>query len=223
MLCDVLQYLRHSGFGLLVLMKSTGSVVWGFGDILNVSYSTIPGDEEATSRRLGLIYSCLGIGCLVGPGMANMFTDPERPATFQFACVTAVAVMMMGWFGIGNAPNFGTICAFTALKTIGTSTIWVNSSLILQRLTQPQRMGRVMAFEFASAMFFDAVSATLAGYLLDHGAMPDHIALGASALAGFLFFLWSIYHMFGKGAARSELNRRSFATDPTRSADLAFA
>lgn len=221
MLCDVLQYLWRSGFGLLVFMKATGSIVWGFGDTLNVAYSFVPDDEAATSRRLGYVYSCMGIGCFLGPIIANFFTDPERPKTLQFVCIVAIAFMTIGWLGVANAPSFGVICVFTAVKTVGSSTIWINSSLTLQRLAQPQRMGRVMAFEFACAMLFDAMSATVAGRLIDRGYAPAQIATGASTLAATLLLLWSTYHLFGRGAARNEFNQPKKVTSET--AQVVFA
>lgn len=206
MVYDVVRYLHGSGFGFLVLLKSTGSAVWGFADVLNVTYATVADSEDTTVQRLGLIYTSMGIGFLIGPIIANLYTDADKPATMQLVCISGFGVMMLGWYGIGTAPNFASICAFAALKTTGSSIIWINSSLILQTLAQDHMMGRVMAFEFALCMFSDAMSATIAGMLLDQGVQANQIAMGASALAALLFMLWSFYHSAGKGAAKEQFN-----------------
>jgi hypothetical protein len=208
----VLGYLHKSGFGMAVLLKSSGSVVWGAADILNVEYAHVPYDEGATSERLGLLFSCIGLGCLLGPMCANLVTDPDRLATLQLVCIGAISFMMSGWIGFASSTDFTTICIFTTVRSFGSSIIWVNSSLLLQRLSIPEMMGRVLALEFASMMFFDALSAMIAGRLLDTegggaGVAKTDIAVGQAILAATLLTLWTIYHMFGKGAARRRFNR----------------
>ena len=65
-----------------------------------------------------------------------------------------------------------------------------------------------MGFEFAVAQLCDAVSATVAGRLIDAGYTANQVAKVASGTAGGVFMLASIYHMMGRGAARTEFNRR---------------
>lgn len=222
MLKAVVKYLSNSGFGMLVLLKSSGSLIWGASDVLNIEYAHIPDDEEATSSRLGLIFSCIGLGCFVGPMFANLFTDPDRPATVQLICIGAMALMMSGWIGFSQANSFATICIFTALRSFGSSIIWVNSSLLLQRLTIMEMMGRVLALEFASMMFCDALMASITGKLLDAGVAKTEISVGAAILAATLFFLWTIYHTFGKGAARKQFNQKP-ESSAERVAQVVFA
>lgn len=77
--------------------------------------------------------SCIGIGCLIGPIVANStFVDGNKPYTMQIACIAAMAFMSIGWFGIANATSFNVICAFTAFRTMGSALIWLNSTLLLQ-------------------------------------------------------------------------------------------
>mmetsp|Transcript_45536 Transcript_45536/g.138398 ORF Transcript_45536/g.138398 Transcript_45536/m.138398 type:complete len:450 (-) Transcript_45536:791-2140(-) len=136
---DLISYLWVCGFGLLTMMKSSGSLTWGAADILNVSFAKVEGDEAATGQRLGLIYTSIGIGCLVGPIVTNLFTDPNRPSTLQSACICALALMSLGWIGLSSAceihsslDTFPMVCVFTMVRTLGSSTIWMNSTMILQ-------------------------------------------------------------------------------------------
>lgn len=219
----VVKYLWSSGFGLVVFLKSSGSIIWGPADVLNVKYAHVPGDEGATSERLGIVFSCLGLGCLVGPICANFFTDPDRPATLQMVCIGAIAFIMCSWIGLSQALTFTAVCIFTFVRGLGSSVIWVNSSLLLQRLSVPEMLGRVLAFEFAFMMFFDGLMAFITGILLDAGISKHEIASAVAAVAGAFFGLWSVYHMFGNGAARKEFNQVSKDLQVDKVAKVVFA
>ena len=126
-------YLQHCGFGLLILMKASGALVWGSADVLNILYARVEGDEEKTSARIGQMYSCIGVGCLIGPIFANAFiVDGKRPITMQIACIWAFAIIVLGWIFVANAPTFPLVCFFTIFRTMGSAIIWFNATLILQ-------------------------------------------------------------------------------------------
>ena len=130
---ETFTYLFNSGFGLVIFLKASGTITWGAEDILTEAYAHIDGDEAETSRRIGDIYSSIGLGCVFGPIIANSFVvDGSKPVTVQKACIMSFAVLVIGWAGIAKAQNFGMICAFTILRSCGSAVIWVNSSLILQ-------------------------------------------------------------------------------------------
>ena len=126
-------YLRHCGFGLLILMKASGALVWGSADVLNILYAQVEGNEMLTSQRIGNMYSCIGIGCLLGPIVANtFFVDGKRPITMQIVCIGAFAIIIVGWFLVANAPTFKLVCLFTIFRTMGSAIIWFNATLLLQ-------------------------------------------------------------------------------------------
>lgn len=92
MIKELFIFLWNCGFGLLVLMKASGTVTWGSEDILNVLFSQVPDDEVESSRRLGMIYSSQGLGCLIGPILASTFIiDARKPQTMQLACISGLA------------------------------------------------------------------------------------------------------------------------------------
>ena len=75
-------------------------------------------------------------------------------------------------------------------------------------------LGRVLELEFGCYMAFDALAATITGRLLDCGIPKHMISAGVSFLAATLFMLWSIYHMFGLGAAKKQFNQPSALPPP---------
>ena len=208
MLKELILYLHMSGFGGLVFLKASGSLIWGPADILNVSFSHVSGDEMETSKRLGYMFSCLGIGYALGPIATNVFTDATHPKTLQLVCVSSFIFMMIGWIGLSQAPTFNGILALTIVRAFGSGIIWLNSTLLLQMLSKPDLLGRVLALEFSLAMLVDAAVATVTGKLHDNGFTASQLSSGAGALSGLMFATWSIYHLFGRGAARKVFNEQ---------------
>ena len=101
--------------------------------MLNASFSLVEGDEAETSRRMGIIFSCAGFGCFIGPFLSNAtIIRGDKPHTLQLACIGAFLFLVTGWLGIANAPSFEVICAFTILRCIGEAIIWMNATLLLQ-------------------------------------------------------------------------------------------
>ena len=64
---ELFRYIWHCGFGLLILVKCTGCLIWGPSDVLNVSFTHVEGSEAESSKRMGILYSFIGLGCLFGP------------------------------------------------------------------------------------------------------------------------------------------------------------
>jgi MFS family permease len=131
---ELILYLWYSGFGALVFLKASGCFIWGAADILNVSFSHIENDEAESSRRMGALYSSIGIGCLIGPIVANStIVDGKKPATLQLAILFGLAMMTIGWLGVAsNASSFKLVCFFTGIRTTGSSLIWLFSTLLMQ-------------------------------------------------------------------------------------------
>lgn len=131
---EVLQYLYNSGFGMLTLLQPCASAIWGSSDVLNASYAHVLNDEAETSRRLGLISSSVGLGCLLGPMLLNLIVDVDQPRRLQLACVNAFAWMGFAWLGMSYVSeyNFKMICVFTFIRNIGSGILWIDSTLLLQ-------------------------------------------------------------------------------------------
>lgn len=122
---EMLSYLGKSGFALLIFLKASGCLIWGSSDVLNVSFANVEGDEAETSRRMGMIYSSIGIGCLMGPILANStVVDGEKPSTLQLAILGGLVLMTGGWLGLGsNSSSFQFVCIFTSLRTTGKKSV----------------------------------------------------------------------------------------------------
>ena len=85
MTVDGAKYLSSSFFGGLVFFKASAALVTGATNVLNVSLSerddtgTWLLKELDTEQKLGILFSITGIGCILGPLVADPLTDIEKP------------------------------------------------------------------------------------------------------------------------------------------------
>lgn len=114
------------------VQKATGQLTWGSADVINIHFAHMDKDEVTKSKHIGLMYSSVGIGCLLGPIFANNFTDMEHPRSLQFACVSALGVISFGWVGMSMSTRIEWLCFFNTVRAFGSAIIWINSTLLLQ-------------------------------------------------------------------------------------------
>ncbi|GKY95528.1 hypothetical protein MPSEU_000514400 [Mayamaea pseudoterrestris] len=202
MLIIGVHYVCTSFFGALVLVKASAAVVYGGCDILNVSFSE-RGDPEGMSSRLGVLFGFVGVGCLVGPLMFDPFTDMENPKGLQVACILAMALTSFGAVLMGACHRyFWMTCIFTAVRSAGSSVLWINSSLLLQKFTDAELFGRVTSIDYSLALLSEAISAYAAGAILDQSELqPEEVSVKLGIVGCFFTSCWVFYHFAGGGAA----------------------
>lgn len=134
MIRELILFLRSCGFASLIFLKATGCLIWGSADVLNVAFAHVENDEAESSRRMGLIFSSVGMGCVLGPALANCtIVDGKKPSSLQLAIVIGLLFMTAGWAGVAfNSHSFWKICLFTSVRTVGSAMIWLFSTLLLQ-------------------------------------------------------------------------------------------
>jgi len=132
MWADGINYIRSSAFGPIVFIKTSGAIIWGAFDVLNVAFSEIPGDTQESSERLGIIFSYVGVGCIVGPLFCDNCLDLKKPESLQLLCIASLGIVTISCFGLSYFTSFFSICFFTAIRSFGSSILWIYSSLILQ-------------------------------------------------------------------------------------------
>jgi hypothetical protein len=65
-------YLLTCGFGIFTLLKATAALIFGAEDIISTSFAEAGTTTEADqSFRMGLTFTLIGVGCLLGPAIAN--------------------------------------------------------------------------------------------------------------------------------------------------------
>ena len=161
------------------------------------------GDPADSNWKVGMLFSVVGIGCLVGPLLAEPYLDIERPTTVQLAIVLAFGLSTIGYFGWSFKFSFVWICLVALVRSAGSSIIWINSTLLLQKFSSPDMLGRVLAADYALALSAEAFSAYMCGILMDVGNLSAYqVSSVLAVVTAVQTILWSYYHLSGRGAGK---------------------
>ena len=158
------------GGGILTLLAIFGEKIFPVG--------------KNAATGIGILYAARGIGTAIGPIAMRRFTGDTR-ASMQKAI--GIAFLMGGVFysAFGTATSFALALALLMIAHMGGSILWVNSTVLLQRIVEDNFRGRVFSTELALLTLTMAASNYLTGELLDRfHYSPRTITIGIG-----LFFL----------------------------------
>ncbi|GAB4816866.1 hypothetical protein N2152v2_003912 [Parachlorella kessleri] len=176
----------------LVTIKCCGSLLWGAIDVLNVRFSQMPAMQKLgdASVTLGLIFAVVGIACFLGPVMLNALVPP-RPAALAWGVAASFAFMFVGFVIMLVASNISLLLLSTFVRSIGSATLWLYSTLLLQLRVPNAILGRMSAVEMALYTVTEAASSIFGGAAFDvlHLTLQQTLAVLA-VLGGALTVLW---------------------------------
>jgi hypothetical protein len=186
--------------GAYALLKGTAALAFGATDVLNVSFSArgSEDDPEKTSLKLGALFCCVGIGCIGGSMLCDMLVTLSQPLRIVRLCLVGYIVMSLGCLMMGMFPDqFACICLSGIIRSSGSSLIWINSVLLLQKYSPPIVLGRIRSIDVAAALLGEAVSAMGAGLLMDNLAVsPEQLSLLLAVVSLGVFFFWTPFLAF---------------------------
>lgn len=187
-----ISYLSSSDFGAFVFLKCSAALIFGSADVLNAAFSQQLGsDSRGSSELLGLLFAFVGVGCIIGPLIVDPMTDMKSPLSLVRACVVSLFLIGVGYLGMASFAPVASLCLFTIIRAAGSAVAWVDSSLILQKFSVPEMLGRVTAVEYSLATMGEAVSALLAGLLQDAlGFTAEGVSLTMAILGLVLTVAW---------------------------------
>ena len=208
MTLEGLNFLKSSPCGAFIFLKTSGAVIYGACDVLNVSFSEADYSRYSIANmtageKLGILFTSTGAGCIVGPVIADRLTRMDVPASLQKACICGLAIASSGCIGMSFTLPFPFVCLFTAVRSAGDSINWVDSSLLIQKFSPTDMLGRVTAVELAMAYLSEALAACFCGLLMDQLELSAHdssFVLGS--IGAFVFGFWLVFHLLRLGANR---------------------
>ena len=188
-----LSYLRQRPFILgLSLVKAGGAAVWGVVNVMEIPLATevFPFNGNGTIT-LGIVYACVGLGTGLGPLLLRRWLGDGRNALL-WAITASFFVMSCGVLGMGFAPSLGWMTAATLVRSLGSGSLWVFSSAILQHIVANEFRGRVFAFEFAALTLTQSLATLWAGMALDQWQLGVQEVLIVASVASFVVsLLWT--------------------------------
>lgn len=103
---------------------------------------------------------------------------------------------------MGISEYYWTVVVLSVLRSMGNSCVWIYSSLLLQKFSEPEMLGRVAAMDYSLALLAECASALIAGLMQDHLHMKaEEVALYLGTFGLCCGVCWSLFHFCGYGAA----------------------
>lgn len=191
---EALRWLRAHPPELATMLLKSG---WGLVGGIVVLFAAFServlsnGDARAAASALGALYAARGVGALIGPfALQRLFGAGIRGACN--AVLFAFPFAAVGYLGFALSGSVVLAAAACIVAHMGGSTVWVQSSQILQ-LTVPNRLlGRVSSLELAGLVTTMMASMLGVAALLDVGVPPRRVAIVLAALPLVAGALWAL-------------------------------
>lgn len=176
----------------LMLVKSAWGMGGGILALLAVFGEKIFPVGRSAATGIGVLYAARGIGTAIGPIAMRRFAGETR-RSMQRAIGFSFLVGGFFYMAFGAATSFALALLLLMVAHMGGSTLWVNSTVLLQRAVEDNFRGRVFSAELALLTLTMAASNYLTGELLDHfHYSPRTVTIGIGIfflLPGALWFI----------------------------------
>ena len=141
------------------------------------------GIDAAGGAMLGMsiLLGGRGLGALVGPLVAARWAG-ESDRRLRLGILFGYLTIAFGYGVLGASRSVWMAALCAMLAHMGGSTVWVFSTTLLQLHTEDRFRGRVFAADLGLGSLTFAVTAYLAGVLLDVGISARTVATGTGAL-----------------------------------------
>ncbi|HEX8709776.1 MAG TPA: MFS transporter [Pyrinomonadaceae bacterium] len=176
----------------LMMVKPAWGLGGGILTLLAVFGEKIFPVGRSPATGIGVLYAARGIGTALGPLVARRFAGETRESMQQGI---GIAFLFGGLFymAFGGATSFVLAVICLMIAHAGGSLLWVNSTVLLQRVVEDTFRGRVFAAELALLTLTMAASNYLTGELLDNfGFGPRVVTIGIGLLFLMPGVLWFV-------------------------------
>jgi MFS family permease len=191
----------------LLMVKPAWGLGGGILTLLAVFGEKIFPVGRNAATGIGILYAARGIGTAIGPILMRRFAGETRE---RMQTAIGISFLIGGTFYIafGSSTSFALALMMLMLAHMGGSTLWVNSTVLLQRAVEDNFRGRVFAAELALLTLTMAASNYTTGELLDRfHYSPRIVTIGIGVLfllPGVLWFVTERWWDSGRGEAVTE-------------------
>ena len=176
----------------LLMVKSA----WGLGGgtlaLLAVFGEKIFPIRGNGATGIGVLYAARGIGTAIGPIVSRRFAG-ESQQSMQTAIGLSFLIGGVFYIAFGVSTSFALALVMLVIAHAGGSTLWVNSTVLLQRVVEDNFRGRVFAADFALLTLTMAMSNYATGEMLDRfGFSPRAVTIAIGVLFLVPAVLWFV-------------------------------
>jgi MFS family permease len=188
---DGLRYVAAHPTSAAILLVKFGQSI-GNVDGLLIIYATklfVIGEGGTTS--LSLMYAAFGFGAVIGPILLNRFNDGSVKIMRRLIIIGYVLITL-GWVALGGANSLLLVCLALVLRAMGGSSTWTYSSVIIQKNTPDNFLGRLFSLDQLGFQFATVITILITGWLLEElgvlGVRP--IVFGTAVVSLVPLLLW---------------------------------
>ncbi|MBT8494898.1 MAG: MFS transporter [Deltaproteobacteria bacterium] len=185
-----LRYLRaHPYIAATAALKPLMQI--GGGTLALVAlYGTVVFSGTSGPMFVGLLYAARGTGALVGALLPRaLFGD--SPRALRRVIAGAFLLIAAAYGAVAAAPSYALAALGFFAGAIGSSTVWVSSSALLQLEADRSFHGRIFALEFGTMTLSLSISGVLAGGAVDLGFHPQTVTAVCAAATVIPALLWT--------------------------------
>lgn len=140
------RYCAHNpDVAILASCKTTGCLVWGPADFLNVVIATSLAKASPrfdADTIAGLLFGAVGVGCVVGSVVANATVAHTRTALLRAVAGAAWSLAAGYAFLAAASTSLPGVAAASAVRSAGSAVLWSYSTLLLQLSVPDGMLGR---------------------------------------------------------------------------------
>lgn len=161
-----LRYIRRTPQIAAALFIKFGQSIGSVDTLLTIYATQIFLVNNNSELSLGILYSALGLGALIGPVMTNFINDGSvkqmrRLVAFGFA------LALICWPIFGWATSLLAVAIAIFIRAFGGSINWTYSSVIIQKTAPDAKLGRMFSLDMVGFYFASLVSTLIHGTLID--------------------------------------------------------
>ena len=117
----------------------------------------------------------------------------RKPTRVAQLCVVGFVFIGVGCGAMAAfSKNFACICVSTIFRSIGSSLVWTDSTLLIQKFTPTHLLGRVNSIDTTGALLGESISNIGGGLLMDRlNVTPEELSWILSGIGFSFVLIWS--------------------------------
>lgn len=165
-LLEGLRYIRKTPQIAAALFVKFGQSFGNIDTLLTIFATQIFIMGDGGELSLGILYSALGLGALIGPLMTNLVNDGSVKQMRRLI-ILGFIFSLLCWPILGWASSIIIVAIAIFSRAVGGSINWTYSSVIIQKTAPDAKLGRMFSLDMAGFYFSTLVSTLVHGALID--------------------------------------------------------